>query len=68
MYLLNLVFDYGNKTFKIKVSEKWGCSSQTEFYSLSLYFQAFKSLYFKGFCIQKLLFKHQIMLFPVRFL
>lgn len=58
MYFLNLIFDYGNKTFKIKVSEKWECSSQTEFYNLSLYLKTFKSLYFEGFRIQKLFFKH----------
>lgn len=42
MYFLNFIFDYGNKTFKFMVSEKWGYSSQTEFYNLSLYLKTFR--------------------------
>lgn len=51
MHFLNSIFDYGNKTFKIQVSEKWGYSSQTEFYNLSLYMKTLRSLDFEGFCI-----------------
>lgn len=58
MYFLNLISDYGNKTFEDKVSEKGEYSSQTEFYNLSLYWKTLKNLYFERLCIQKLFFKN----------